>query len=752
MISRPAVLAMLFGLACIIALAGVRVADPYFVRTMRETAFDQFQRLSPRPFQETPVRIIDVDEASLRKFGQWPWPRSLMAELTLRLGEMGAAAIAFDMLFAEPDRLSPSRLVGDPALAQYLDQEQLAKLAGEVTNNDAIFADALSQVPAVLGFAQVSEGQGSLPRVKAGFAYTGAPPFTAVARMLGAARNLAPLDDAAIGLGSISLSPTESVSVVRKVPLVWSDGNALYPGLAIEALRVAMGVSTLVVHAIDDEGVIVQAIRVGDIDIPTTADGALWMRYSRENKERYISASAILSDAIDPQTVEKVAGHIVLIGTSAIGLHDIRATSVGENVPGVSIHAQLLEQVLTNTYVYRSDWVDGLELFGFIFVACFVVGMSLATGPLISFLTGGVLAAGLAVGTWLAYARYGLLFDPTFPASGGLFVYLAMTTFRYFIADRQKRQIRRAFTQYVAPAVLEQIEMHPETLALGGETREVTVLFGDIRDFTTLSERLTPVEVVQFLNALLSSLSRQIIAEEGTIDKFIGDCIMAFWNAPLLMPDHALHACRAALAMRRAVGRFNAGDEGRAATGWGRELPAISVGFGINTGMACVGNMGSESRFDYSAVGDTVNIASRVETASKYIAFDIVLSGTTAAGAETLAILSAGTIHVKGKAQTVPTFILVGDEILAQSRQFVELRDAHDRLMTALENEVEEREVEALIAACKELAQGMDAPLGSFYDRITEREDDFHEAPVPKIARFPVEERLRASAGRAEGD
>lgn len=752
MISRPAVLALLFGLVCIFGLACVRVADPYFVRTMRETAFDQFQRLSPRPFQETPVRIVDVDEASLRQFGQWPWPRSVMAELALRLGELGAAAIAFDMLFAEPDRLSPSRLIGDPAFAQFLDQEELARISGEVPNNDAAFAEALSQLPAVLGFAQVAEGQGSLPKVKTGFAYTGAPPFGAVARMMGAARNLAPLDAAAAGLGSISLSPTESVSVVRKVPLVWSDGSELYPGLAIEALRVAMGVSTLVVHAVEDEGVIVQAVRVGDIDIPTTADGALWMRYSRENKDRYVSAASILGDAIDPAVVERIAGHIVFIGTSAIGLHDIRATSVGENVPGVSIHAQLLEQVLTGTYVYRSDWVDGLELFGFVFVGLFVVCMSLATGPMISFLTGGVVAASLAAGTWLAYARYGLLLDPTFPASGGLFVYLAMTSFRYFIADRQKRQIRRAFSQYVAPAVLEQIESRPETLALGGETREVTVLFGDIRDFTTMSERLAPVEVVQFLNALLSGLSRRIIAEQGTIDKFIGDSIMAFWNAPLPMPDHALHACRAALAMRQAVRRFNEGEEGRAGTVWGQDLPAISVGFGINTGMACVGNMGSETRFDYSVVGDTVNIASRVETASKYVAFDIVLSGTTAAGADRLAILSAGTIHVKGKAKTVPTFILVGDEILAQSERFRQLQVAHDRLMAALEADEGEIEVEALIDACKELAQGMDAPLGSFYDRITEREADFHDQAPAKVAAFPVSERMRATPRRAEGE
>lgn len=733
MFRRANLLPLIFGLVCVAGLCGLRIADPFLLQSLRETAFDQFQQISPRDYVETPVRVVDIDEESLKAYGQWPWPRSRIAELTERLGQMGAAAVAFDILFAEPDRLSPSRLIEDPALSGLFDRNQLDRLAGEIPDNDDLLAARFAELPVVLGFASVAEAEGSYPPVKPGFAYTGADPIAAVPRFPGAAVNLPKLEEAAAGLGSISLSPDESISVVRKVPLLWSDGEKLYPSLAIEALRVAQGVSTILVHAISDTGTLVQAVRVGDFEIPTTPDGSLWMRYSLERAERYVSAQAILGDEVEQATVDAITGHIILVGTSAVGLYDIRATSVGENVPGVSVHAQLLEQVISGNFVYRSDWVDGLELFGFLIVATYVLVMTIIAGPMISLLVGSIVSAGVVIGTWLAYKNSGLLVDPTFPLAGSFIVYLAMTSIRYFTADRQKRQIRRAFSQYVAPTVLQQIEEQPDTLSLGGEMRDVTIMFTDVRNFTSFSEKLPPVEVVLFLNGLLGRLSEEIILEHGTIDKFIGDSIMAFWNAPVDIPDHEIMACRAALRMREALERFNKDKDG-SATGRRPGHEEIAIGIGINTGEACVGNMGSESRFDYSVIGDAVNVASRVESASKQVGYDIVLSRTTSAGASGMAVLDAGAIALKGISETVPIHILVGDESVAQSAEFARLANAHANMVEALRTNATGWESRLLV--CKDLARPVSRHLAGFYDMLPSRLDDFREqletaSPLP---------------------
>ena len=731
MFRKANILPILFGLVCIASLCALRIADPFFVQSVREAAFDQFQQVSPREYVATPVRVVDIDEASLKKFGQWPWPRNLVAELADRLGQMGAAAITFDILFIEPDRLSPSRLIANPEISQFIDQNQLDQLAAQAPDNDKILAETLAGLPAVLGFARVDQSDEGSPTVKPGFAYTGSDPVDAVPYFPASARNLPSLDEAASGLGSISLAPDESVSVVRTVPLLWTDGKQLFPSLAVESLRVAQGVSTILVHAVEGNGTVIQAVQVGDFSIPTTPDGELWMRYSAERKERYVSAQAVLADEVEQATVDAIAGHIVLVGTSAVGLHDIRATALGENVPGVSIHAQLLEQVITGSYVYRSDWVDGLELFGFLLVATYVLFLTLVASPIVSLFIGGFVAGSVAVGTWLAYARSGLLVDPTFPMSGGFVVYLAMTSVRYFTADRQKRQIRRAFSQYVAPAVLNQIDERPDSLSLGGEIRQVTVMFTDVRNFTTLSEKLPPVEVVQFLNDLLGSLSDEIMHEHGTIDKYIGDSIMAFWNAPVPVPEHEADSCRAALRMRDAVRRFNE-DRARQEASEKPQTGSIAIGIGINTGEACVGNMGSQSRFDYSVIGDTVNIAARVETASKEIGFDIIISEWTADGASGMALLEAGSVELKGKAEIVPVHVLVGDEQVAGSDEFENLAKAHTGLLDALRSN--SSAFESRLAECRKLAGSVLPELTGFYDRIPARRGDFElpsEPPAP---------------------
>ncbi|HSM41600.1 MAG TPA: adenylate/guanylate cyclase domain-containing protein, partial [Afifellaceae bacterium] len=368
----------------------------------------------------------------------------------------------------------------------------------------------------------------------------------------------------------------------------------------------------------------------------------------------------------------------------------------------------------------------------------YVMVMTIVAGPVISLMTGSIVSGGLATGTWLAYKDSGLLIDPTFPLAGSFFVYLSMTSIRYFTSDRQKRQIRRAFSQDVAPTVLQQIEKTPDALALGGEMRDVTIMFTDVRNFTGLSERLPPVELVMFLNGLLGRLSEQIIQERGTIDKFIGDSIMAFWNAPLDTPDHQLMACRAALRMREALAHFNSETGGLPnQKGDGRE--PIAIGIGINTGEACVGNMGSQSRFDYSVIGDAVNIASRVESACKHVGYDIVLSHTTAEAVTDLALLDAGSVALKGKSEMEPVYALVGDETVAETAEFKRLANAHTILLEAAGRSGSGWESRLL--TCKDLARPVNAELVGFYDLLPSRLEDFRRAAVES----PV--RLSAGAG-----
>ena len=691
-------LPLVFGLGLVAALVLLRAADPYPVRVLREIGFDLYQQLQPRPAGDWPVRVVDIDEAALAAEGQWPWPRDRLALLVERLTELGAAVIAIDMLFPEPDRWSP-----DGA-------------------NDRRFAAALGATPTVMGFA-VAPGVPVPPEEpKAGFAVSGSDPLGAVPQLPGAVLPLPALREAAAGLGSLSLNSSDAGGVVRRIPLLWAAGEQYHPSLAVEALRLALGVSTLVVLGDTGGQGYVEGLRVGALTVPSSASGDLWIRYRQPDPGLYVSAADLLGPDYRAQG-ERLAGHIVLVGTSASGLLDLHGTPLGENVPGVSIHAQALEQMLAGSFLVRTDWVSGLEIVGFAVLGSLLVVTVLTLGPLAGLLLGAA-ALLVALGTsWFMFTTRGVMIDASFPLLGLLLLYLALVFIRFLTTDADKRQLRRAFGYYVAPALLSEIERNSARLQLGGELREVTVLFTDVRDFTPLSERLEPQEIVSVLNTLFGALGARIVAELGTIDKFMGDSIMAFWNAPVDVDDHARRACRAALGMRATLRDLNLanafGLKGRA------PHPELLVcGVGIASGAALAGNMGLETRFDYSVVGDTVNVASRVEGACKEVGYDMVVVEATRAAAPDFAFLEAGSVHLKGKSRREPIHVLVGDAGVAASVAFTELRTAHRRAVERL------RHGEAAagdIAACKALAKAVEPGLGRFYDRLGERQADFDE-------------------------
>ncbi len=698
---RSALMAILFGMTFVALLTALRWADFAVFRTARDFAFDQSQRLAPRTYEPVPVRIIDIDERSLRDQGQWPWPRTLVAKLASRLNELGAAVVAFDVLFAEPDRLSPKNVM---AQQEGFDPDILAKLP----DNDAAFAAQIALQPVVLGFAATRDSQ-AMPKVKAGFAFTGESPFLAPPRLTGATLPLPALEEAAAGIGDISMNPAADSTVVRTIPLFLSDGKQFYPSLTMEALRVAQGASTYIIaNAPEREGSI-SAVRVGDFEVPTTAAGELQIYTSPERSDRYVSASDVLSGQ-DADLRSLIEGHIVLVGTSAAGLLDIRATTLGQNVPGVSLHAQAIEQILTKRFLNRPDWADGLEIISVAMLGIVVVLLTALVSPWVAVTTGTAVSFAALLASWNAFRGHGLLLDPTFPVATALLTQFAVMGFRFLTTDQERRHIRKAFSQHVSPAVLARAENQPEAMLLGGVDREITMLFMDVRDFTTISEGLSPTALVSFLNKLLGGLSRHVMATEGTLDKFIGDSIMAFWNAPVDVAGHPAKAAHCALAMRATLRELNDQD----AFGLGRP---ISIGIGINTGIACVGNMGAESRFNYSAVGDAVNTAARIESTSKEAAFDILVSASVAEELQDFALLDAGSYALKGKSEQARLFLLLGDGKLAQTPEFQYLREAHAKYLAALPG-VPDGQAKILRAEAIKAANAVMPELERFYTRL----------------------------------
>ncbi|KRA50685.1 CHASE2 domain-containing protein [Devosia sp. Root635] len=686
--------ALVLGAAIVIALVLLRAADPYAVRVVRETTFDTFQQIRPRTAPaDLPVRIVDIDEASLAAIGQWPWPRRDMAQIATRLIELGAAVVVFDVLFSEPDRWSPAAITG--AGADY----------------DATFASALSSGPTVLVMSRAMGGS-QPPAPKAGFAITGNDILASLPSLNGVAAPLPALADAAMGLGVASLD-REGAGVARRLPLLWSNGTAPLPTLAVEALRVAQGASTLVVLGDTAGAGTVAGLRVGQFDIPTGPDGDMWLYYRDLPPSTYVSAAQVLGEGYS-SLGPLLSGHIVLVGASAAGLLDIRASALGEAVPGVSIHLQALEQMLTGTFLHRADWVGGLELLIIAVSGFAVVLVLLLTGPLVGLAFSLMIAALATAGSWLAFSQFGVLLDPSFALFAALVTYAAMAFFRFAVTDADKRRIRKAFAHYVEPSLLTQIEANAGLLKLGGDVREMTVMFSDVRNFTALSERTAPADLVTMLNRLFAGLGAAIVAHHGTIDKFMGDAIMAFWNAPVDVPRHARHACEAALDMRAALRALNA-----------QQAEPVAIGIGISTGPALVGNMGFEARFDYSCIGDTVNVASRLEGACRSVGYDILVTAETRAAAPELAFLAAGSVVLKGISQPEPIHLLVGDEVLADSEAFTTLAAAHEALLATWAGGAA---AEPVFERCRILATSIDPRLIDFYDAGLTRSADFQSS------------------------
>ena len=630
-------------------VAGVFYLRPPVLTSLRALAFDAYQHAAPaRPLPDSPIRVVQIDESSLARLGQWPWSRATMADLTDRLGQAGAAAIVYDVLFAEPDRTSPEQILATAPAAR---RAAVMQALGAEQTHDAVFAEALTRNPTVLAASFHDQPSSALFPMKAGLAIAGDDPGAYLLDFPGLATSLPSLSDAARGSGFINWLP-DGDQVVRRVPLLLRHNGEIAPSLSLEALRVALGASTYMVRASNAHGAQafgahtgVSAIRVGPVEIPTDAEGQVWVRFRAYNPDEAIPAWRVLSGEVGRSDFE---GTIVLIGASAPGLMDLRATPLDASIPGVEVHRQLLEQVMSGKYLTRPDFAPGIELI-LALIAILILALAAPRfGPPLNALIGVALVAVLWGAGFVMFTQAGYLFDPVFPTLAALLFGATATTYFYQRTEQQRAGIRRAFSQYVSPSVVRDLAAHPERLKLGGEVRDLTILVCDIRNFSTIAERMSAEQLTAFINSFLTPLSDIIIESGGTIDKYMGDAIMAFWNAPIDQPDHAERACNAALEIIARMPELNRGWR-RDAEAAGRAFEDIRIGIGINSGECCVGNLGSERRFDYSAIGDSVNLASRLEGVCKIYGLVLLVSEDTHQRAPNTGLIEADMVRVKGR-------------------------------------------------------------------------------------------------------
>jgi adenylate cyclase len=711
----------------ILASLALRVWDPSPVARLRSLVFDAYQRVSPRAFDPAlPVRVVDIDEESLKQVGQWPWPRTVLADLVTKLGQNGAAAIGFDMVFPEPDRMSPAN-----TLRFWPNAEALAGLRQEIEklpSNDQVFAEAIGTAPVVLGFIAAPQGT-SIPETKAGFAHGGDDPKLFAPYYPGAAASLKELQDKAQGAGSLNWIPDHD-QIIRRMPMVIRVGDTLYPAFAADMLRLAQGASTYMVKSSGASGekafgekTGIVKIRVGDFEVPTEADGQMWIRFTPEAKDRYLPAWKVLNGEIGKDDIE---GRILLIGTSAAGLLDLRATPLEASVPGVSLHAQAIEQILQGAFLLRPDFATAAELLYILVIGLLIAFLIYRLGALGSAVVGGAAVAAVIGISWYAFDAFGWLVDPIYPAVALTAIYLVGTLVVFLRTERERNRVRHAFSHYMAPALVERLADDPSRLKLGGETRDMTLLFSDVRGFTGISEGLDAEELTRFLNSLFTPLSNIILEEQGTIDKYMGDAVMAFWNAPLDDNAHPSHACSAALRMMGEMETLNERwrEEAEAK---GRPFKPVRLGIGLNTGICCVGNLGSETRFDYSVIGDNVNVASRLEGQSKTYDVGTVVGESTTARAPDFAFLELDLLKVKGKTEATRAFALLGDNALKQSPNFITLAERHGEFLARYRAKDWDA-AEALSRECEKLNSSR---LDRLYALYRERIDYFRMNPPP---------------------
>jgi adenylate cyclase len=734
-------------MAVLLTAVSLQLWQPYPIEFTRNLVFDQYNRWLPRHEQDSPVVFVDIDEASLARLGQFPWPRSVFADLVDKMTGYGSAAIAFDILFTEADRTAPAEILPvweNLRLSENAPEWQAlrAAITAQITSPDDALARAMSDAPVIMA-TMMSDEAARLAAPKAGIAvraqgssYTdGLDPMRNVPASSFAISNRDVLNDNALGLGSIN-ARIDDDGIIRRASLLFRAGEHIYPSLALESLRVAQGAGSIVLRASDvrgegsySAGFGLSRLKVGRLIAPIEPDGSMRLYFAESADIQTVSAYEILQPDFD---MTRLAGKIAFIGTSAAGLKDIRATPLNPATPGVEVHIQTVQQMLAGTYLTRPIWVQMAEALATMLIGLGVVVMvyRFSLVPSIAFL-GLALISGAAI-SWHQFSNHLVLIDPATPGLSIFLTFLTAAFLHFLETARERREVRNAFQYYLAPDMVEQVASNPDKLKLGGETRDLTILFCDIRGFTTISEAFAdaPEKLTHIINIFLTGLSSVIQTRSGTIDKYIGDNIMAFWNAPTDVAQHGYQACRATLEMVDALVEVN--ETLRQDAFLGGFEQEIRIGIGLNSGATLVGNVGSDQRFNYSVMGDTVNVAARLEGQTKDYAQTILIGESTYADAMTaindgqppMAFLELDLIALKGKALPQRIYALLGGAEMAESEDFQTLKAGQDAVLQAYRAQswdVAEKTARALCAT--------HPALGDYYEMLIGRINAYRNNP-----------------------
>jgi adenylate cyclase len=651
----------------------VRVNDPTFVESVRLRYFDTL--ITSKVPTDNNIYTVNIDEKSLDKYGQWPLPRAEYAKIIKELYQHNAGLVVLNVLMPEPDRT-----MGDYALSR-----------------------VLSQYPVVLANIP-SDKTKNIPR-NPGAAVLGPEWLDQLVQYPGIIANIPILENFAAGVGTVNTLP-EVDGVNRRIPLIATVDGKLYPSLSMEVLRVAANDTTFQVK-LNENGV--EKMRIPKFGAITTDNlGRIWIDYSQVNKS--VSLTELPND---------FNGAIVIVGPTASGLSNPVPTSKGAVFPH-EVQASVIGTMMNGVVIQRPDYADGLEI-----LAIFIAGI------LLLFLTrwtyvgiiSVVMVVGLGIGGSLyAYSSYLWLFDITAFASSIILVALHAYGIKFISEFLQKMQIKKQFGTYLSPALVEKLQKNPELLVLGGESRELSIMFTDVRGFTSISEHYgADVQgLTKIMNRYMTAMTSKILLNEGTLDKYIGDAQMAFWNAPLDDPNHAKNAVRTALQMMGSLDEFN--KEVMA-----EGVPAFGMGLGINTATVVVGNMGSSQRFDYTCLGDGVNLASRLEGQSKPYGVRIVLGSLTAMQiSDTYFTLELDCIAVKGKKEGVNIFTVLETDVNTMA-EYLMTREHHDLMLDYYREQKWDKALEQI----NQLMGEFDGHMDHYYEMMIERIGELRETTLP---------------------
>ncbi len=630
------------------------------------------------------IVIVDIDEKSLAEIGRWPWGRNKLADLMEELvNRQKVALIGFDVVFAEPDDSSGLKRLKQLAQNELKDQPGFSEKLGQIQSGldyDAVFAKSIEKQPVVMGYYMTSDRDGRVngvlpPPVMDKQLLQGRPiKFTS---WNGYGSNIETLAKAA-PVGGFFNSITESDGVVRSIPLIAEFKGQYYESLSLAMFRMLVG-SPRVEPGFPKEkflsrnyqGLESILLRQGDKTLAIPVDGRVATLVPFRGKGgvaggsfRYISAADMLAKRIAPGTLKD---KIVLLGTTAPGLLDLRVTPVGETYPGVETHANVISGFLDGKVFVKPDYAVGFEV-----VILVLSGLTLAFAlPMLSApkaVAASVVIIGALVGLnfWL-YLGYGLVLPLASALVMALTAFALNMSYGYFVESKSKRDLANLFGTYVPPELVDEMVKDAGSYSMKATTKELTVMFCDMRGFTQMSETMEPTQLQALLNTVFSRLTDQIRGNRGTIDKYMGDCVMAFWGAPVDTPEHASLAVKTALEMANAIRNLN--EEHRA-----NGIPEIGIGIGLNTGTMCVGDMGSDIRRSYTVIGDSVNLGSRLEGLSKTYGVDIVVSESTRKLAHDFAWQELDKVRVKGKDNAVAIFWPVAPEGRLDADKLAELK------------------------------------------------------------------------------